>query len=110
MKRLTRVAGVMLVVSVAFGGVALFAGEVKSEMAKPAAKTGAKQAKVSMDVKKLQEGLQKLGYDPGSSDRMLGSKTKAALRTFQQDNGLKADGKLGKATVAKLDALLKGKR
>ena len=110
MRRLTKVVAVTLVIGFAFGGMASFAGEVKKEMAKPAAKAGAKQANISMDVKKLQEGLQKLAYDPGPADGKLGSKTKAALRTFQQDNGLKADGKPGKATITKLEALLKARR
>jgi len=105
-----QVAAVMLVVAFPLGGLSLFAGEIKQEMAKPAAKAGAKQAKVSMDVKKLQEGLQKLGYEPGSVDGILGSKTSAAVKAFQQDNGLKADGKAGKATMAKLEALLKAKQ
>jgi len=74
------------------------------------ARAGAKPAKAAMDVKKLQQGLQKLGYDPGPVDGMLGSKTRAALRTFQQDNGLKIDGKPGKATVPKMEALVKAKQ
>ncbi len=105
-----QVAAVILVVGFALGGLALFAGEIKQELAKPAAKAGAKQAKDSMDVKKLQEGLQKLGYEPGPVDGILGSKTRAAVISFQQDNGLKADGKPGKATMAKLEALLKAKQ
>jgi peptidoglycan hydrolase-like protein with peptidoglycan-binding domain len=110
MRRLTQVIAVMLVVGFALGGLALFAAEVKREMAKPAAKAGTKPAKGSVDVKDLQGDLQKLGYDPGPADGMLGSKTRAALRTFQQDNGLKADGKPRKATIAKLEAMVKAKR
>lgn len=110
MRRLTQVIAVMLVGGFALGGVTLFGAEVKREMAQPTARAAAKPAKAAMDVKKLQQGLQKLGYDPGPADGMLGSKTRAALRTFQQDNGLKIDGKPGKATVAKMEALVKAKQ
>ena len=110
MRRLTKVAAGMLVIGMAFGGMTLSSGEIKREMIELAARTAATPAKGSMDVKKLQEGLQKLGYDPGPVDGILGPKTSAALRTFQQDNGLKADGKPGKATTAKLEVLLKAKR
>ena len=44
-------------------------------------------------VKALQEGLMKLGYDLGAygADGDFGSKTEAAVRQFQQDSGLPID-------------------
>lgn len=44
-------------------------------------------------VKALQQGLLRLGYDLGNlgADGNFGSKTEAAVRQFQQDNGLPVD-------------------
>jgi hypothetical protein len=50
------------------------------------------------DVKKLQEALKKLGYDPGPIDGKWGEKTKAALKKFQKDHGLEDDGVAGPKT------------
>lgn len=63
------------------------------------------------EVKKMQEGLIKLGYSCGyngiaDADGIFGSRTEMALKRFQSDNGLTVDGKYGKQTKAKMDALL----
>jgi membrane-bound lytic murein transglycosylase B len=34
----------------------------------------------------------RLGFDPGTPDGVVGSKTRAALRAFQRDNRLTPDG------------------
>lgn len=49
-------------------------------------------------VKKLQEGLKQKGFNPGSIDGVFGLGTKAAVRSFQQANGLVADGIVGQKT------------
>lgn len=54
------------------------------------------------DVKKLQEMLNALGYDCGAADGIFGAKTEIAVRSFQQANGLAADGIAGKNTLALL--------
>lgn len=54
------------------------------------------------DVKKLQETLNALGYDCGTADGIFGAKTEIAVRSFQQANGLAADGIAGKNTLALL--------
>lgn len=54
------------------------------------------------DVKKLQETLNALGYDCGAADGIFGVKTEAAVRKFQQVNGLAADGIAGKNTLTLL--------
>jgi len=43
-------------------------------------------------VRNIQAGLQRLGYDAGPADGHYGPQTEAAIRRFQQDNGLAVDG------------------
>lgn len=56
------------------------------------------------DVKKMQQTLVDAGYDVGSSgvDGIYGSATEAAVRKYQQDNGLVVDGIAGDQTLGKL--------
>ena len=56
------------------------------------------------DVKQLQEKLTELGYNPGTADGIFGSRTCAAVKSFQADRGLAADGVVGPLTRAALDA------
>lgn len=44
------------------------------------------------DIKRLQSGLNSLGYNAGGADGIPGRRTKAALQAFQKDSGLVADG------------------
>jgi peptidoglycan hydrolase-like protein with peptidoglycan-binding domain len=43
-------------------------------------------------VQRIQSGLTRLGYNPGPSDGVLGGKTRGAIRAYQEDNRLLADG------------------
>lgn len=56
-------------------------------------------------VKYLQTRLTVLGYDVGSygADGKFGAKTEAAVKAFQKDRGLKADGIVGTATWDEID-------
>lgn len=56
------------------------------------------------DVRKLQQRLSDLGFDPNGVDGNFGSSTERAVRAFQQANGLGVDGKVGPGTQAALDA------
>lgn len=57
------------------------------------------------DVRKLQEGLAKLGFDPGPVDGIFGAKTAAAVKAFQESvKSLDVDGIAGPKTAAKLEA------
>ena len=55
-------------------------------------------------VKTLQAALLKLGYAPGNPDGKFGRGTEAAVKQFQRNNGLKADGLAGKQTQTLLYA------
>lgn len=47
------------------------------------------------DIMQIQNTLNLLGYDTGTPDGMVGSKTRKATRQFQSDIGLTADGYVG---------------
>lgn len=50
----------------------------------------------------VQEALKAKGNDPGPIDGRMGPKTLAALKAFQEANGLKATGQLDNQTAEKL--------
>lgn len=50
----------------------------------------------------MQVSLQRLGYDPGPIDGVVGIRTKTALQRYQRDHGLLASGLPGPATRARL--------
>lgn len=96
---------VILATVVIFVGATLAAAA--EQAAGPAGKMApkgmmAKKAKVSKAwVKKVQTALNKAGYKV-KVDGIIGKETRAAVKDFQKKNGLKATGRLDKATQAKL--------
>ncbi len=54
------------------------------------------------DREALQRALAQLGYDPGVVDGIVGARTRAALRLFQRDADLPADGFPSQAVRARL--------
>lgn len=56
------------------------------------------------DRMESQQALARLGYSPGPPDGQIGLGTRQALRAWQKDHGLRADGYLSPAIVAKLKA------
>ncbi|MDE6887476.1 MAG: peptidoglycan-binding protein [Eubacterium sp.] len=56
----------------------------------------------SSTVKKVQKKLNRLGYECGTADGIMGSKSKKALKKFQRDHELQADGVIGKKTLKAL--------
>ena len=59
-------------------------------------------------VLKLQQDLSKLGYYSGTISGHFGSKTEAAVMSFQKANGLSADGVAGEKTLSAISSKLKG--
>ena len=57
-------------------------------------------------VQALQTMLQELGYDPGKIDGIYGARTAEAVRAFQGDHGLPADGEAGAETLSALRTAL----
>ena len=45
-------------------------------------------------VADMQQGLYELGYDPGPADGQMGPQTRSAIKAYQKDNSLPANGKL----------------
>jgi len=54
------------------------------------------------DVMMLQKALAELGYLNGAEDGIYGTGTQTAVKNFQKDNGLDADGIAGKMTLEAL--------
>ena len=52
------------------------------------------RALTNKDVKDIQQRLKMLGYDPGPADGLAGRKTIRAVKAFQQNSGVDADGQL----------------
>ena len=57
-------------------------------------------------VKRLQARLNDLNYDSGNVDGIFGSLTEEALKDFQKENGLTADGVAGEKTLKALNLYL----
>ena len=55
-----------------------------------------------VQVAELQEKLNRLGFDPGEADGRVGSRTRAAIRAYQSNQGLIPD---GHASLELLDGL-----
>ena len=63
-----------------------------------------------MTVRQVQLLLTFLGYNPGDCDGVDGNNTQAALRAFQQAEGLEPDGIAGQQTQARLrEAVFQGR-
>ncbi|WP_084672231.1 His-Xaa-Ser repeat protein HxsA [Halopseudomonas pelagia] len=63
-------------------------------------------AKLVELIKRVQMGLYIKGYDPGSVDGIMGERTRVALRKFQSDYGLPADGLMGTDTLSALGVVI----
>ncbi len=64
--------------------------------------TSYKKGDSGAEISKLQRRLKELGYLTGAADGDFGAATEAAVKAFQRNNGLTADGKAGSYTLDKL--------
>jgi peptidoglycan hydrolase-like protein with peptidoglycan-binding domain len=62
------------------------------------------QAEDPEHLKIVQQALKDRGHDPGAVDGEMGPKTEAALRDYQQKEGLNATGTADADTLARLTA------
>ena len=56
----------------------------------------------SDQIRQAQEALKAKGFDPGPIDGIAGAKTKAAVRKYQEQNHIVANGRLGGETYSSL--------
>ena len=68
-------------------------------MAEPLLKKGS----TGEAVEQLQKALKDLGYDPGAVDGKFGANTEAAVKSFQNANGIAVDGIVGDITWLNID-------
>lgn len=68
-----------------------------------------KEVKSRPSARHIQVCLKNAGYKPGCIDGKMGKQTRQAIRLFQRDNGLNADGRVGKETWELLKKYLEQK-
>lgn len=84
-------------------GICPYSSQSSTATKSTPAKTVVKKSSDSTaTIKAAQQKLKDLGYYTGKVDGSFGSKSKAALKAFQEDNGLEVDGKLGPKSKAAL--------
>lgn len=71
-------------------------------LVQPQAYALSKRGSSGTEVRQIQERLIQWGYLSGKADGIYGSKTEAAVKRFQQNNGITPDGIAGSATLAKI--------
>ncbi len=69
------------------------------------ASSAAQSEKPSSPIE-IQKALAEAGFYKGAIDGIIGSKTRAAIRSFQEEHGLSVDGLVGPKTWEKLKAYL----
>lgn len=97
-----------LLVAVLFSAVFLATTAIKDAQEEAEAATVYKQGSTGQVVKTIQTKLKNWGYYTGSVDGIFGSKTTAAVKSFQKKNGLTADGVVGSKTAAAMGITLSG--
>lgn len=99
MKKITKLTLVMILSIIS---VACIGATIPSMSYQPVYAAVYQQGSTGSTVKTIQRKLKNWGYYNGSVDGVFGSKTKQAVRYFQQKNGLKVDGIVGNNTLKAL--------
>ena len=98
MKKSIKFVVFLLLLVLSIGGTATFLiNNANQNIVEPTAIVNAKSSKE--DIKLVQKKLKNWGYYKGSVDGIYGSKTKAAVVSFQKKNGLVVDGINGDKTL-----------
>lgn len=87
-------------------GVALLSDRIAGE---PGVQAGWPRDQATLsnaDTRALQRDLNRLGYGAGTPDGILGPNTNNAVRAFQRDHGLAADGFVTQALAARVSSAL----
>lgn len=77
-----------------------------SALPKAAATTATPSASLKPSKREIQQALKNAGFYQGTVDGKIGPKTREAVKAFQEVNGLKADGVVGRQTWEKLSPYL----
>jgi hypothetical protein len=72
-------------------------GGGQTAAAEPEIKLGSRDT-----IRWVQRSLKQLGYDPGAVDGAMGRRTAAAIKSYEEANGMTVTGKMSKALVASL--------
>lgn len=99
---LRTVCAVLIIAAIAVPIIAFGGGKASETEESAVLKIGSS----GTQVRTLQTKLNNWGYDAGTVDGIFGSKTQAAVKRFQQKNGLVADGIVGSKTAAALGMTL----
>ncbi|HKX09122.1 MAG TPA: peptidoglycan-binding domain-containing protein [Stellaceae bacterium] len=76
----------------------------QGNMGKPVYRSSTGGSAGNSTVRDIQAGLAHLGYDPGPADGRMGPKTSAAIRKYQQDNGMAVNGQASQAVLDSIRA------
>ncbi len=81
-------------------------GQINANLLRQLRQTRAQQQQRNepADIRSLQASLTVLGFQPGGVDGQLGPTTRAAIRAFQQQHGLAADGQANAALLVRVEA------
>lgn len=101
---ITGITAALLATAAGVGAVIGTSGQAAQSVASsPFVQTAVlRQGATGGEVKEVQRRLKQWGYYSGAVDGIYGSQTVAAVKKFQQKNGLTADGIVGKATYEAL--------
>ena len=103
MKKMIRAAAALMILLLLAGTALPAAAEEPEAAATPAPKMHTlKSGSKGEEVTRLQERLAELGYYTLEPDGTYNAETKAAVKTFQDANGLKSDGVAGTKTLTLL--------
>lgn len=80
--------------------------DVTGSLASPAGQAGLAHDPARTEIARAQALLMRLGYDPGTSDGRMGTRTRDAIRAYQRSAGLEETGNVDAALLKSLDALV----